>query len=346
MGYLRNAWYVAAREDEIADGALFSRTILSEPVLLYRTQANEIVALGDRCPHRFVPLHLGKLIGEVVQCGYHGLCFGPTVEWVSSPHGDGKIPRGAVVRRYPTVQRDTAVWIWPGDPAQVDLGAIPDYSFLTDSHPNAVLTGYLPTACDYRLASDNIMDLTHADYLHIGSLGTQGAIAKTKANVRQEGQSIHCDWWLPNSTAIDVFKPTLANPESPVDAWFEVRWDPPALMLLRAGVTPAGRRREEGADVKAVHLMTPETESTTHYFFGSARDYDVEDAGFNRFLRETVVHAFRTQDKPMLEAQQPSLGSVDLLARKPIALLGDAGGLRVRGALERLLAVERECTAT
>jgi vanillate O-demethylase monooxygenase subunit len=174
MGYLRNAWYVAAWEDEIADGALFSRAVLSEPVLLYRTQANEIVALGDRCPH-----------------------------------GDGKIPRGAVVRRYPTMQRHRAVWIWPGGPAQVDLGAIPDYSFLTNSHPNAVFTGYLPTACDYRLATDNIMDLTHADYLHIGSLDTHGAIAKTKANVRQEGQSIHCDWWLPNSTARRVINNSM-----------------------------------------------------------------------------------------------------------------------------------------
>lgn len=48
MACLKNVWYVAAWEDEIADGALFSRTILSEPVLLYRTQANEIVALGSR----------------------------------------------------------------------------------------------------------------------------------------------------------------------------------------------------------------------------------------------------------------------------------------------------------
>lgn len=345
MNYLRNAWYVAAWEDEIAGDSLFHRTILSEPVLLYRTSSDEIVALADRCPHRFAPLHLGRRVGDVVQCGYHGLCFGPTGECVSSPHGDGNIPRGARVKRYVAVRKHRAVWIWPGDPSLADPELIPDYSFLTQPNPKTVFTGYLPTACNYQLATDNIMDLSHADYLHVGSLDTQGAIARTKAKVWEEGRSVHCDWWLANSRAIGVFKPDLADPDAPVDQWFEVSWDPPAHMLLRAGFTAAGRPREEGVDVRAVHIMTPESPTTTHYFFGSARYKQGASVEFNEQVRAGVIAAFTHQDKPMLEAQQRSIGERDLLSLRPVSLLGDAGGMRVRRALERLLAAEQQSVA-
>ena len=344
MDYLRDAWYVAAWEDEIPCDTLFHRTILSEPVLLYRTPADEIVALADRCPHRFAPLHLGRLVGDVVQCGYHGLCFGPSGECVSSPHGDGKIPRGATVKRYVTVRKHKAIWIWPGDSGRADPAMIPNYSFLTQLNPNAVFTGYLPTACNYQLATDNIMDLSHADYLHVGSLDTQGAIARTKAKVWEQGLSVHCDWWLANSRAIGVFKPDLADPDGPVDQWFEVCWDPPALMLLRAGVTAAGRPRTEGVDVAAVHIMTPESPTTTHYFFGSARYKNGVSVEFNEKIRAGVIAAFTHQDKPMLEAQQRSIGTADLLSLKPVSLLGDAGGMRVRRALEKMLTAQQQAS--
>jgi phenylpropionate dioxygenase-like ring-hydroxylating dioxygenase large terminal subunit len=340
VNWLKNAWYLAAWEDEIVGETLFHRTILSEPILMYRSSADEIVALADRCPHRFAPLHLGRRVGDVVQCGYHGLCFGPTGDCVSSPHGDGKIPRGAKVRRYVTERKHRAVWVWPGDSNRADPGLIPDFSFLMQPNPLTVFTGYLPTACNYQLATDNIMDLSHADYLHVGSLDTQGAIARTKAKVWEDGQSVHCDWWLPDSRAIGVFKPDLAEPDGPVDQWFEVTWNPPANMLLLAGVTPAGRPREEGVDVHAAHIMTPESPNTTHYFFGSARYKRGLSVEFNEKIRAGVIAAFTHQDKPMLEAQQRSIGDADLLSLKPISLLGDAGGMRARRALGKLLAAE------
>jgi vanillate O-demethylase monooxygenase subunit len=272
------------------------------------------------------------------------LSFGPTSQCVKSPHGDGRIPRGAAVRRYPTVLRHRAVWIWPGHPDRADPAQIPDYSFLTTAHPNAVFTGYLPTACNFQLATDNIMDLTHADYLHIGTLDTRGAASCTRPQIRQENSSVFCDWWLPGSHVMGVFTPhlNLADENEPVDQWLVVRWEPAALMLLRAGVTRAGRPKDEGLDSLAVHLMTPETESTTHYFFGSARKFRPEDAALNEQIRAGVTAAFTYQDKPVLEAQQRSIGGQNLLGLKPVALPGDADALRVRRALDDLLAAESQ----
>ncbi|HUI59850.1 MAG TPA: Rieske 2Fe-2S domain-containing protein, partial [Steroidobacteraceae bacterium] len=87
MTFLRNTWYVAAWADEVKAGSLFHRRILGQDVLIYRAADGEPVAIADRCPHRFAPLHLGKLCGEVVQCPYHGLQFDRSGACISNPHG-------------------------------------------------------------------------------------------------------------------------------------------------------------------------------------------------------------------------------------------------------------------
>src|SRR3979411_50527 len=46
--YLRNAWYVAAWSDDLADGQLLARTILKEPVVLYRKADGKVAAMQDR----------------------------------------------------------------------------------------------------------------------------------------------------------------------------------------------------------------------------------------------------------------------------------------------------------
>ena len=74
--YLRNAWYVAAWSDDLGDGGVLGRTILKEPVVLYRMANGEVAAIQDRCSHRFAPLSMGKIVGgDRLQCPYHGLEF-------------------------------------------------------------------------------------------------------------------------------------------------------------------------------------------------------------------------------------------------------------------------------
>jgi len=72
--FLKNVWY-AAGHSETLESTPISRRICDEPIMFYRTGNGSISALHDRCPHRFVPLSAGKVEGDVVQCGYHGLRF-------------------------------------------------------------------------------------------------------------------------------------------------------------------------------------------------------------------------------------------------------------------------------
>src|SRR6516225_820358 len=70
--WLRNAWYVAAWSDDLAEGQLLARTVLRQPIVFYRKSDGGVAALRDVCPHRFAPLHMGKIIpGDRVRCPYH-----------------------------------------------------------------------------------------------------------------------------------------------------------------------------------------------------------------------------------------------------------------------------------
>src|SRR2546423_7561339 len=122
--FLRNSWYVAARSAEVARKPL-ARILLNEPVALYRKEDGTPVALEDRCCHRQLPLSMGKLEGDDLRCGYHGLKFAPSGQCIEIP-GQASIPPQARVRAYPLVERYRWLWIWMGAPERADPKLIPN----------------------------------------------------------------------------------------------------------------------------------------------------------------------------------------------------------------------------
>ena len=116
MTYATNLWYAALWAEDLAEGALQSRTICEQPIVFFRGPEGEPVALEDRCAHRFIPLSMGQLCDGAasVECPYHGLRFGTDGACVLNPHGSGRIPATLAVRSYPVVERHTMLWIWMG----------------------------------------------------------------------------------------------------------------------------------------------------------------------------------------------------------------------------------------
>jgi phenylpropionate dioxygenase-like ring-hydroxylating dioxygenase large terminal subunit len=128
--YIRNAWYVGAWDHEVTR-TLKRRIILDEPVLLFRKDDGTAVALEDRCCHRQAQLSMGKLIGNILQCPYHGLQFDTTGKCVKVPSQD-LIPKSAKVRAFPVVEKNHWIWIWMGDPAKADPALVEDFHFMDD----------------------------------------------------------------------------------------------------------------------------------------------------------------------------------------------------------------------
>ncbi|OYU73164.1 MAG: vanillate monooxygenase, partial [Burkholderiales bacterium PBB5] len=204
--------------------------------------------------------------GNAIQCGYHGLQFDATGRCVKNPHGDGRIPPAAKVRAFPIVERWSLLWIWMGDPELADAAAIPAFPFLDPGHW-AIGKDRLEIDANYVLESDNILDLSHIEYLHPGSLGS-GQAGEGKTVVTQEGSTVWSRRFVRGEILPEFLYQAAGLPSGTLcDRWLDVRWDPPASMYLQADMGASGAPREQSVQTPGVHLFTPATHSRTHYFF-------------------------------------------------------------------------------
>ena len=128
--FLRNYWYVAAWSEEVGRKPL-QRWLLNEPLAMWRRRDGTPAALADRCPHRGAPLSNGRIVGDDIECGYHGLSFCGDGGCTAVP-GAGTLPAGLSTRAYPVVERWGRIFIWMGDPALADEAKIPDYHWKDD----------------------------------------------------------------------------------------------------------------------------------------------------------------------------------------------------------------------
>ena len=138
--------------------------------MFYRTAAGRPVALADACWHRLAPLSMGKLRGDdEIMCGYHGICYDADGRATFMPAQDTINP-SATVHSYPVVERHRYVWVWPGDPALADPDLVPDMHWNDD--PDWAGDGKtIHVNCSYQLIVDNLMDLTHEQFVHGSSIG-------------------------------------------------------------------------------------------------------------------------------------------------------------------------------
>ncbi|MES2302548.1 MAG: Rieske 2Fe-2S domain-containing protein, partial [Pseudomonadota bacterium] len=239
--YLRNCWVMAGWADEVGEAGL-ARRLLGEPVFLYRPQDGTIAALLDRCPHRFAPLSKGTRDGDRVVCGYHGLTFAPDGRCVHNPFSD-RIPAGSTVPSFAVHERDGIAWLWAGDRDDADPALIPDFGFIPDTPHSRTVRGYTLMQANYEYGTDNLLDLSHIEFVHKGTFAGQGVIFAGEHAVQVEGETLHSNWWMP-----DIAPPSVAQgafpPDARVDHWLDMRWNAPASMRLNVGVSPHGAGRE------------------------------------------------------------------------------------------------------
>lgn len=345
MSYLLNTWYVAAWDHEVILEKPLARKILDEELVFFRGIDGSPKAIHNRCPHRFAPLSKGCVKGNNIQCAYHGLEFDGNGKCVLNPHGKGNIPSQAKVKAYSVVERFSIIWIWMGDIDKADPDKIPDYSQSLDPEKRYIAKDYLHARANYQLETDNIMDLSHIEFLHPGSLGSD-AIKQADTEVTQEGNTVYSNRLTKNERLHESLEKRYNIPEGQlVDRWLDVRWDPPANMELWVGIAPSGTEnpRQVGKRIPFNHFFTPETNKTAHYWFSTSYPRRMGDEGLRR-ANEDIKYLrgpFETEDLPMLEAQQNLMGDSDFWSLKPILLAGDAAAVRARRVLDQLIKDEQ-----
>lgn len=307
--FIKNCWYVAGWMSELSATDFLSRTILGIPLVFWRDQQGQAVVFEDRCCHRGAPLSKGRKEGDCIRCMYHGLKFDRSGACVEVP-GQDRIAPNMRVNAYPVVERHKWIWVWLGDAAQADPALIPDTHWLDDPEWRS-LEGYTYyNNTNYLLIADNLLDLAHLPYVHPTTLGGDEAYAASPATVESIPRGVRVSRW-----ALDNKPPGFVQKVRPfegnVDRWNHYDFVIPAVFLMDSGMTPVGSgapqgNREGAPQFRGCQALTPETETSTHYFFAHPHNFAIDDAAVTASIHHSVVVAF-DEDRDMIMAQARSL---------------------------------------
>ena len=345
--FLWNAWHVGAMSSEVDAEGLFARRLLDVPVLFYRQQGSgKPVAMLDRCPHRFAYLSKGRRVGDEVQCLYHGLRFAADGSCTRSPYQEAP-PAGAQVQTFPVIERHKMLWIWMGDPALADPASIPDHSHM-DRDEMRPLLWHVKFDGHWQLGNDNLMELTHLFFLHTSTIGgwqeSPGAAPGEEYTVRKDDSGrVISRTFYPNVAVHGAFDNGV--PRGTVfDQWNTTTWQAPANMRFTMGAVAAGEPPESCMQpyMEQTHCITPETATTSHYFSGFTRTFELDrDAAGDQQFVAFFGGIFDREDGPMLADIEQQMFSHDLFAHNPIVLPRDKGAILVRRLVAQAIAAEK-----
>jgi vanillate O-demethylase monooxygenase subunit len=342
--FLRNYWYVAAWNDEVGRTPL-ARKILNEDIVLFRRTDGAVVALEDRCAHRRLPLSAGNVIGDTIQCGYHGLVYDCAGKCVKIP--GQSVPAGIAVKAYPCVERDRFILVWMGDPAAPDMSRLRSYPRLSDP-AWGVTKVRLHIKGNHLLILDNLLDLSHVAYVHNSTIGNAAVAEDAAVIFTRRGETVRVTRDMCNVPAARTYA-EFGPHKGQFDRWQLSEFYPPGYYFINNGSGRCGWRAPEGDRLdtqgewgfQVFHGITPETETSSHQFWALAHELSaIPPEGREEFYRQ--AHQVVYEDMAVYEGQQRSLDSDPRGAsaedvKSTCAIDADRGLLHARQIMRELM---------
>jgi phenylpropionate dioxygenase-like ring-hydroxylating dioxygenase large terminal subunit len=333
--FLRNAWYVAAMDSDLQD-RLLPVKLLDERIVLYRQTNGDPVALEDACAHRKLPLSMGRIKGDDVECGYHGMTYNAAGRCVRVPCSD-RIPHGARVRSYPIVPRFGLLWIWMGDAELADQSKIFHVEHWGDPSWGITRGDAMTVDCNYLYMTDNLLDPSHVAWVHPGSFG-DAACESTSVEVKVNDTGVIASRWMRSVEVAPLYVPFIPF-RGPCDRLqhYEVRY--PSHALIKAVLVPSGAggpdaERDASAFIMdSYNFLTPIDAEHTRYYWFQMRNVLPHDAEISRLMAESVRGAFE-EDRVILNAVQKSFAQTHT---PHIDIAIDSAPLRFRRRVRQLI---------
>ena len=340
MTFVRNAWYVAGWSRDFGR-ALTSLTIMDEDIVFYRTEAGQVVALTDECPHKRLPLSKGQLKGDAVQCGYHGMTFGCDGKCLRIP-GQSNLPSSAWVRSYPLHEARGIVWIWMGAAEKADPALVFDMAEFDDPRWKPHYGDALQLESNYLPVADNLCDPAHVSFVHPTTLGNP-ASEDVPIDCVREGRTVVTSRWIRDAPPVGFFK-AFGNFQGNVDRWHYYYLHAPRVAVIDFGSAAAEDaigedERDRGVRLLALHFLTPVSETRTVDHWMHLRNIGLDDAYLGERMNEQFRLAFN-EDKEILEAIQAREARPP--ARRPVKLAIDRGPNYLRRIINEMIAAESD----
>lgn len=330
-----NQWYVAALSKELKDQAL-GRTLLGQPVALFRDGNGQVSALEDRCCHRALPLSCGTLESGGLRCGYHGLLFNGNGQCIEIP-GQEKIPSRARVGAFKVKEQDELVWIWYGDVDTPEPNCEPPAYSVHSSGKYLFDGDVFHYNAPYQLIHDNLLDLSHLGYVHLKTIGGNAKIhMNATMQTTSQDNSVRVVRHMFNSEPPPTY--SAAYPfKGRIDRWQEIEFHVSHLRIwtgaVDASTEPVDNPERGGFHMRGFHGITPETETTSHYFWTMASNPTINQDEVMQKVIEQTAFTFE-EDKVIIEAQYKNM--LKFAGKPMLDIHVDVGANRARRIVEQL----------
>ncbi|MET0456910.1 MAG: aromatic ring-hydroxylating dioxygenase subunit alpha, partial [Mycobacterium sp.] len=297
---------------------------------------------ADACWHRLAPLSMGKLVGrDGIRCPYHGIVYDSAGRCAAMPAQEVLNP-SATVPSYPVVDRHRFVWVWLGDPYLAKVDEVPDMHQMDEWAGDGET---IALQCNFQLVLDNLMDLTHEEFLHTSSIGGEN-ISTSEFDVVHDGNSVTLSRWMIDIPPVPFMAAQMRNKfpgfEGNVDRWQIIHYRYPSTICIDVGVAKTGTGapqgdRSHGINGYVMNTITPETDTTCRYHWAWMRNYLMDSQLLTTQIRDGIRHVF-TEDTAMLQAQQKAIDANPDYEFYNLNI--DAGGMWIRRLLTRQLEAE------
>jgi len=182
-----NQWYAILESQEVRKGKPVGVTRMGEQLVAWRDSRGTVTVMVDRCPHRGVALSAGALIGDCVECPFHGFQFDISGKCSLVPANgrETEPPKALHVTSYPTREEHGFIYIWWGE-ARQELPPVPWFESIPETMVYATLKDHW--ANHYGRAIENQLDVVHLPFVHHNTIGrgnrtlVNGPIAKEESH--------------------------------------------------------------------------------------------------------------------------------------------------------------------
>jgi vanillate O-demethylase monooxygenase subunit len=306
-------------------------------MVLFRKPDGSVAALEDRCCHKELPLSCGAVEARGLRCAYHGLLFDGSGACIEIP-GQERIPAKARVTSYPLRERDQILWVWLGStPDAQPEEEPPPYPFHSDARYKFG-GGSFHYDAPWQLIHDNLLDLSHLGYVHVKTIGGNPQLhMNAQLTVSQDADVVRVVRLMPDSLPPPTY--SAAWPfAGRIDRWQEVEFRVSHCEIW-TGAMDAGSGRfddpeREGFHMRGLHGVTPETDTTTHYFWTIATNPHPDKQDVTQLVVDQTAATFE-EDKVIIEAQWRN--QQRFLVRSQIDIHVDVGPNRARRVIDSLV---------
>jgi phenylpropionate dioxygenase-like ring-hydroxylating dioxygenase large terminal subunit len=324
-----NFWYPLARSGDLRPGKPLAVQFAGTKIVLVRPKAGAPYALEDRCAHRQVPLSMGVVSGDRLQCGYHGWAYNRAGACVSIPYLDRgrSLPNG--VRSYACQEAYGFVFVFPGEQTLAEVTELPELP-LYDDRRYKIRVLDRDIACHYSFMHENLMDMNH-QFLHRSLMGR---IRAKLLDVREGKDWLEADYSFARTEGkqamgerliigtkshakyADLMTIRTGYPYQTLRYWTDgQREQPPALELWNAYV-PTDQAQQRNHTYGLIMVRKPSVPGVIHVLWPIITLFTEAIFGQDRAIVEAEQRAYDAQSADLNNEVFPIIQSLKaLLAR-------------------------------